>query len=151
MGAFVDAGIRCHGLDLVHLAARIDALSRPGRRTPRSLIEAMILRSPGHDPGRSALESRVLAAIAAAGLPEPERQHPVIRPDGRKAFIDLAYPEQLVAIEADGWEVHGQRAAFDADRVRGNELVLLGWKVLHVTSAMSDAQISRVVALAVAA
>jgi very-short-patch-repair endonuclease len=73
----------------------------------------------------------------------------VVRPDGRRAFIDVAYPEPLVAIEADGWECHGQRAAFDADRVRSNELVLLGWRVLHVTSAMTDAQICRVVAIAI--
>jgi hypothetical protein len=149
MGTLVDAAIRLHGLDLVDLAARIDELITPGRRSPRSLIEALLLRAPGHDPGRSALESRVIACLATAGLPEPERQHPVVRPDGRKAFIDLAYPGQRVAIEADGWATHGQRRAFDQDRVRSNELVLLGWRVLHVTSAMTDAQICRVVALAI--
>jgi hypothetical protein len=148
MGPIVDAAMRLHGLDLEHLATRIDDLIAPGRRRPQSLIDALLLRTPGYDPGRSALESRTVAAIAGGGLPAPLRQHPVIRPDGREAFIDLAYPPPMVAIEVDGFAFHSSRAAFDADRIRRNELVLLGWDVLHVTSAMSNAEICRVVRLA---
>lgn len=148
MGPIVDAAVRLHHLDLDHLATRIDDLIAPGRRRPQSLIDALLLRTPGYDPGRSALESRTVAALAGGGLPAPVRQHPVVRPDGRKAFIDLAYPPQMVAIEVDGFAFHSGRAAFDADRIRRNELVLLGWDVLQVTSAMSNAEICRVVGLA---
>jgi hypothetical protein len=148
MGAMVDAAIRLHGLSIDHLAAQVDRLTRPGRAAPRPLIEALLLRAPGYDPGRSALESRVLEVIELAGLPAPVRQHRVVRPDGRHAFIDLSYPLHLLAIEADGWAHHGQRRDFDRDRIRRNDLVLLGWRVLNITSAMTDERIATTIAAA---
>jgi hypothetical protein len=148
MGVLVDAAIRDHHVTTEQIATRIVELAGRGRQVPRSLVEALSLRSPGYDPGRSALESRILAVLARAALPPPERQHPVLRSDGQRAFIDLAYPGPKLALEADGWGVHGQRAAFDADRIRANELVLLGWSVLRFTSAMSDARICATVARA---
>jgi very-short-patch-repair endonuclease len=44
----------------------------------------------------------------------------------------------MVAIELDGWATHGIRAAFEPDRIRGNELLLLGWQLLRFTWHMSD-------------
>ena len=54
----------------------------------------------------------------------------------------------IAHLEADGWRCHGPRAAFDADRIRANELVLLGWTVLRFTSAMTDRCIAETVATA---
>ena len=66
-----------------------------------------------------------------------------MRLDGKKYFIDLAYPDELVAIEVDSWEHHGRvRSAFDYDRSRANALVAHGWSVLHFTSRMSDDEIA---------
>ena len=56
----------------------------------------------------------------------------------------------MLAIELDGWEEHGLRSAFDADRVRGNELVLAGWRLLRFTWSMTDAEIVAAVAVAIA-
>jgi hypothetical protein len=148
MGTLLDAAIRDQGVDPAGVAERIVELAGRGRRVPVSLVEALSLRAPDHDPGRSALESRVIASLARAGLPLPVRQHRIERHDGRTAFIDLCYPTQRIAIEVDGWRVHGQRAAFDADRVRANELVVLGWSLLRFTSAMRDDQICATVARA---
>lgn len=132
------------------MAARASQLSGQGRSLPASLAGALALRNEGYDPGRSALESRVLDAIVRAGLPIPERQWRVERPGGRVAFIDLAYPDRRVAIELDGWAEHGVRSAFDADRARGNDLVLAGWRVLRFTWAMSDDDIVAAIAAAIA-
>jgi very-short-patch-repair endonuclease len=50
------------------------------------------------------------------------------------ARVDLAFPEQRVAIEYDGaW--HAERGQFTKDRRRLNALVAVGWTVLHVTAA----------------
>ncbi|MEZ5183298.1 MAG: hypothetical protein R2702_15720 [Acidimicrobiales bacterium] len=141
VGRWVDLGIRDHGLSITSVAGRASELAGPGRRIPPSLVAALALRSDGHDPGRSALEARVIEALARAGLPAPERQWRFERADGRHGFLDLAYPGALLAIELDGWAEHGLRSAFDADRVRGNEVVLAGWRLLRFTWAMSDAQI----------
>jgi hypothetical protein len=150
VGRWVDIGIRDHQLDVGSVAARASQLAVRGRPLPRSLADALAVRSDGHDPGRSALEARVLDAIARAGLPMPERQWRVERASGRSAFIDLAYPGHRLAIELDGWAEHGLRSAFDADRARGNELVLAGWRLLRFTWSMTDDEIVAAIAAALA-
>lgn len=150
VGGWIDTGIRKHGLDLMALADCITRLTVPGRRTPISAMQALTTRQPGYDPGRSALESRALAALLAGGCPGPVRQHPVTRPDGRQAFIDLAYPGLRIAIELDGWDTHGIRSAFEQDRIRANDLVLLGWTVLRFTWSMSDSYLCETVHAAIA-
>jgi very-short-patch-repair endonuclease len=47
--------------------------------------------------------------------------------------VDIAFPAQRVAIEIDGWAFHSDQAAFQNDRVRQNQLSLLGWQVLRFT------------------
>lgn len=148
VGRWVDQAIRDHRTSIETIAGRASQLARPGRRMPRSLVEALAVRCDGYDPGRSALENRVLEAIARAGLPAPERQVRFLRSNGRTAWIDLAYPGARLAIELDGWAEHGLRSAFDDDRARGNELVLAGWRLLRFTWSMSDAEICAAIATA---
>jgi len=68
---------------------------------------------------------------------------------GRRAYIDLAYPEHHVAIELDGWAHHSTRAAFDHDRARANDLTLQGWNVYRFTWTMADEAIVATVARAI--
>lgn len=148
IGAWIDTGLRNGVIDLDRLVEFCGRLGGPGRGVPHAVLAALAVRRPGYNPGHSALESRALSALAEAGLPEPVRQHPVTRPDGRVAYIDLAYPDAPLAIELDGYETHGTRAAFEDDRVRGNELVLLGWPVLRFTWRMSGLYLCETVARA---
>lgn len=138
LGAIIDRAILAGTVDLAALSRRTNELTMPGRERPTALMRAITLRGDGHDPGRSVFEARVIAAMAERGLPSLVRQHPVIRPDGRPAFIDLAEPRVMLAIELDGWATHGVRSAFESDRTRGNELLLLGWSLLRFTWLMSD-------------
>jgi len=57
---------------------------------------------------------------------------------GRKVRIDLAYPEQRIAIELDGWDYHPSRSAFDADRCRSDDLLVARWSPVRFTSTMTD-------------
>lgn len=138
LGAMVDRAILAGTVDLATLARRTNELTMPGRERPTALMRAIVVRGDGHDPGRSAFEARVIAAMAERGLPALVRQHPVTRPDGRRALIDLAEPRTMTAIELDGWATHGIRSAFESDRIRGNELLLLGWNLLRFTWLMPD-------------
>ncbi|WP_426571631.1 endonuclease domain-containing protein [Aquihabitans sp. McL0605] len=151
VGRWIDVGIRQHDLDLGDLAGCITRLTVRGRPKPLSAMQAIVTRQPGYDPGRSVLESRAIQALAHGSCPEPVRQHPVKRPDGRSGFIDLAYPRWHIAIELDGWAEHGLRSAFDPDRVRGNDLALLGWTVLRFTWTMTDRYLCETVLAAIAA
>ncbi|MGV9801219.1 DUF559 domain-containing protein [Mycobacterium sp. NPDC003449] len=47
--------------------------------------------------------------------------------------IDVAFRDEKIAIETDGWAFHHDQEAFQHDRVRQNELALLGWQVLRFT------------------
>lgn len=145
LGTWIDRAVLRKSLDLSTLARRTNELTLPGRERPTQLMKALALRGDGHDPGRSVFEARVIAALKVRGMQELVRQHPVTRPDGRQAFIDLAHPPTLTAIELDGWDTHGIRSAFESDRIRGNELLLLGWNLLRFTWTMSDDYIYRTI------
>lgn len=147
---WVDDATRRLGLNLVDLRSCIARLAAPGRRRPTALVTALAQLDPSFTPGQSALEDRALHALRRAGLPAPVLQHPVRRPNGRMAYIDIAYPEVGLAIELDGWEHHGTRAAFDQDRARANDLTVLGWRVLRFTWTMSDRDLVRTVSAALA-
>lgn len=74
---------------------------------------------------------------------------------GRKFRIDIALPDERLAIEVDGWQHHGKTLkGFKRDRLRQNLLCVNGWRVLRFfpESIYSDmAGVTSVVAQAVAA
>jgi hypothetical protein len=82
VGTWIDTGIRRHQLNLESLSACIIRLTVPGRPTPISAMTALAKREPGYDPGRSALESRALVALApssrspTADVPTPSANMP---------------------------------------------------------------------------
>jgi hypothetical protein len=121
----------------------------PGRK-PTRIHAVLRARLEHHDESDSGLEMRVLRAIVAAGLPEPVQQH-WVDVGGRWRRIDLAYPKLKLAIEVDGFGPHSGRSAFDADRVRENELAILNWDRLHFTSTFTDRRIAETVAAKLAA
>lgn len=47
--------------------------------------------------------------------------------------IDVAFPAHKLAIETDGWAFHSDQEDFQHDRVRQNEIALMGWQVLRFT------------------
>lgn len=54
---------------------------------------------------------------------------------GAEYFLDIAFDDNPLVIEIDGRGFHGE-ARFEEDRLRGNELVLAGKRVLHFTWRM---------------
>jgi predicted transcriptional regulator of viral defense system/very-short-patch-repair endonuclease len=127
----LDSAIR-QGMPRATFLARFAEVSRarrPGTAVLRRLIEE---RETEQGLPGSAFERRLLRLIRKQGLPLPVSQYP-ISTDTMRAFIDFAYPEFGVAIEADGYRWHGGRAAFERDRRRSSELASWGWRILHIT------------------
>ena len=54
--------------------------------------------------------------------------------------IDLAFPQQKVAVEVDGWAWHVDAERFRADRRKQNALVRAGWDPLRFTWHDLDAR-----------
>ncbi|MFC0533826.1 DUF559 domain-containing protein [Phytohabitans kaempferiae] len=66
-------------------------------------------------------------------MPRPVTQHVIERRDTFLARVDLAWPEQKVAVEYDGaWHSDGEQ--LHRDRRRLNRLLGADWVVLHVTA-----------------
>lgn len=95
----------------------------------------------------SPLETRLRLILVDAGLAPPHLQWPVLDGAGRPlAFLDLAWPDQLLDVEADGVAVHDQPVALHRDRHRQNLLVDLGWNILRFTWADVEQRAGQVVA-----
>ncbi len=54
---------------------------------------------------------------------------------GRRFRIDIAFVDEALAIELDGWQWHAKHLEdFKRDRRRQNLLVIHGWRVLRFTA-----------------
>ena len=80
-------------------------------------------------PTASTLERRFLELLKDAELPAPRVNERIgrYRPD-------FLWPERRVIVETDGWRAHGGRIAFEADRQRDAELVVMGYRVMRITA-----------------
>lgn len=106
-----------------------------GRRGIAWLRECLTARTDGLAPTESDSEDMLWNLIVRAGDIEwPTRQHWIVLPSGR-ARLDFAYPDRMIAIEADSYGSHGDLEKFDSDRSRDAEAQALGWVVLRFTWA----------------
>jgi very-short-patch-repair endonuclease len=79
-------------------------------------------------PTRSALERKFLRLCRRHRIPEP-RVNVRVGP----FLVDFLWPEQRLIVEVDGYEFHGGRASFEADRARDAELIAQAYQVLRFT------------------
>jgi very-short-patch-repair endonuclease len=109
---------------------------RRSRRGIRSLRSALDLLD---DLAESPRESLLRVLLIEAGLPRPKTQHEIFDGQGRfVARVDLAYPEQRIAIEYEGDHHRTDKNQWRKDIVRVRRLHALGWTVLRVTLADLD-------------
>ena len=136
----LDEGLRRGLVSIAGLKNCADRLPLAPGRSPKKIERLLHRRVPGYDPGDSELETLAYDALVDGGLPAPVRQYRV-RIGGRTCRIDLAYPDEHIAIELDGYDCHRVRRAFDDDRRRQNALVAAGWTILRFTSESSSSEI----------
>ena len=60
-------------------------------------------------------------------------QYEVALPSGRTARLDFAYPQRLVALEADSYRWHTGRASWARYLTRNRTLTAMGWRIIPVT------------------
>lgn len=105
-------------------------VARPGRRGCGVLRKVLDERALGSARPDGMLEPRMARLLKSHGLPPAAFQHVVSEADAR---VDFAYPERRLAIEVDGYEIHGTPKAMAADFERQNRLLSSGWAVLRFT------------------
>ena len=110
--------------------ARFGGHGRKGARRVSALLDEL---ATGPRQPESRLELRLLKTLREHGVSLPVPQFPVRLPNGTLARLDFAYPDVRLALEADSYRHHSTVAAWSRDRVRNNELIALGWRILPVT------------------
>ncbi len=127
-----------------HVAKAIQQAERK-RIFDRRALEHLLQRSPGHrgqrplrsiltdavpiEPAsREELEWRFQQVIHHAGLPRP-----LINTLVEGFEVDAYWPDHRLIVELDGYETHGTRKAFEADRERDAVLLLAGYRVVRIT------------------
>ena len=113
-------------------------LERSGPRPGVALLHRLLAdRAVTGDGAESHLERKVAEALTGLG---PFEEHHVVTVGNRVYRLDLARPDLRIAVESDGWAVRSRsRTKCDGDRRRDNDLAAAGWSVVHLTSAMSAA------------
>jgi hypothetical protein len=100
-----------------------------GHRGARRLERAVAIYRPA-PWGRSEFERRFVAAVLAAGLPQPAMGWNEIGLE-----LDVYWPEARFGVELDSWETHGTRGAFERDHERDEKLALAEIETIRVTEA----------------
>jgi very-short-patch-repair endonuclease len=127
----IDRALRSRRATVEQLRAALDTLSHRRGNTDR---RAALLDS--RDGGWSALERKMHRLLHDAGITGWSANVEVDTAFG-DYIVDIVFHHSPLCIELDGREFHGA-TKFDGDRLRGNELLLAGRQVLHVTWAMID-------------
>lgn len=123
-GSAIDEALRRRVVTLPELHAALAEL--PGRRANGLRRE---LLDDSRDEPWSEAERRFHRILREAALPwRFTTNHPVAVGEDQ-FFLDVALPELLLAFEVDGYEHHGDKVSFVADRVRSVQLSIAGWHV----------------------
>ena len=120
---------------LVQQLERVGARGRNGTAVLRAILA---VRNPRAAPTESLLEDKLVQILRRGGLSDPVRQHWVRMPGHPPVRIDLAYPEERVAIEAQSVAWHAGREDLQRSCRKRNLLVALGWCLLEFTWEDAD-------------
>jgi very-short-patch-repair endonuclease len=82
-------------------------------------------------PSQSGFELDILGAIRRAGLPEPQRQHPVTLLTGEVVHLDFAWPAVMLGVEPGHSWWHGGDLRMRADAARDRACTAVGWEVVR--------------------
>jgi hypothetical protein len=131
---------RSEELEVFDLRAVEDLLARTvGHHGHKRLRRAIALYRPTSFT-RSGLEKRFLELVIQAGLPQPHTNYV------EHGFeLDCYWPEYSFVVELDVFETHGTRAAFERDRMRQEDLLLVGIGMTRVTGPRLEREPDKVI------
>lgn len=130
LGQALDNARRLGLLDLISMDELISR-SRGFRGVARLRTALKIHRLAAFT--RSGLERRFLALVRSAGLSRPSMN---VYVEGHE--LDAYWPAERFAVELDTYDYHGSPAAFEADRIRRENLKLAGIEMTQITGTRMD-------------
>jgi hypothetical protein len=118
-------------LQLYDHRATTDVIARSNGHRGTKILARATTREPKWT--RNEWEAEFLRQLRDAGLPEPLTNDAFDIPDHGHCEPDYHWPSHQVIVELDGFETHGTRAAFRADRAKDAALTASGYRVLRFT------------------
>jgi very-short-patch-repair endonuclease len=98
------------------------------RAANEARLRRLIPTERGDAPTRSEAERALLRLLHRAGL-RPDATN--VRTEGHE--VDVLYRKPRLVVEVDGYAFHGDRASFERDRRRDQDLTAAGYRVIRIT------------------
>lgn len=111
--------------DAGHVLGQVRRRGKPGVLLAEQTLD---LLGPGEGLSRSELQKLLDDVLDLAGLPEPQREHPLPSVQGLVGFVDCCYPEARWIIEGDGRKWHERRRNMAKDAERDLEAARCGYQ-----------------------
>jgi hypothetical protein len=102
-----------------------------GRREVIPYRRILLMRD-GNTPAGGDFARIMAGTLTGAGLPQPVFEHRVVV-HGHVYYLDLAWPDRLVAVECNDAGSHDTPKAFRRDPMKRNRCEAIGWKYLEFT------------------
>lgn len=134
-GQAIDEALRRKAATLADLGQALTLTPGRGGNQHR----AHLLRDSRDEPWSEA-ERFLQATVRGLVLPcRYATNYPAELPNGTTHPIDLALPDLLLGLEADGYEFHHSRRAFVRDREIPFDLATVGWQIVRIAAeAVTD-------------
>lgn len=140
-----DLVIRERATSIARISRTLHRVQRRGRRNIGVLGGILDARSPGEPAPRSLLERRLDDVIARAGLPTPVPEYPLPSVSHQPGFVDRAFPEVRLIVEADGRRWHARELNMAKDRARDRDAARLGWLTVRYLCEELDQELAHLV------
>jgi very-short-patch-repair endonuclease len=129
-GDAIDTLLRSRQATLSHVW---EAFAITRRRRGNGQRRLLLLES--RDNPWSPAERRAHRLLREEGISGWEGNYPILI-RGTAYYMDIAFPKAKLVVEIDGREFHEGPEAFEQDRLRQNDLVNAGWRILRFTPRM---------------
>jgi hypothetical protein len=93
----------------------------------------ILLERDGNAPPVGEFAPLMADMLTGAGLPMPVFEHRVVLVGGHEYYLDLAWPDRMVAVECNDAGSHDTPKAFRRDPMKRNRCEGAGWRYLEFT------------------
>ncbi len=114
---------------LVRPSQIIDVINRNQFAAGVAVLRTLVGRPKPLQGTRSQYERRLLQLLDQAQLPMP-----ITNVSVAGHTVDLYWPALKLVVEFDGWAFHHGRSSFETDRLRDQDLVATGHRVMRITA-----------------
>jgi hypothetical protein len=132
LGFVLDRLLADQRTSLAGVGATLAEVSRRGRPGGPALGRLLDARS-GRPVPRSKLEEMLDEALATQALIAPVNEYPLPTDGSLSGFVDRAFPDAKLIVEADGRRWHARYVDFARDRARDRMAARRGWLTIRVS------------------